>query len=381
MSIRSQMWSLAAVWLLAGCGAGDRSARELGPGITYHKVHLLEGPWWIHVVEVDLPRAWQQGVRLRAVSAPSDKGGVERTSALAKGALAAVNGDFFYTSETSHTAGLQISAGALLQAPQRRSAFAITASGKPLIAAFQMEMGIATAAGRVLPVQGFNRTPREGELSLYNFHAQSWQDSVHAALGFQLQSLGGRSIINDTLAMRVLQLRRRAWPLVLEPGQWLLAAGSAYAGEEIVPGDTVQLFCRLLPARERLLEALGGGPRILRDGRISIEYEEERLSRSFAEERHPRTAVGYSQNGQVLFLVVVDGRQPGYSVGMTLGELADFMRMRLADFSMAHENAYQALNLDGGGSTTMVVEDEIVNSPSDQTGERPVANVLLIEGL
>ena len=381
MSIRSQMWSLAAVWLLAGCGAGDRSARELGPGITYHKVHLLEGPWWIHVVEVDLPRAWQQGVRLRAVSAPSDKGGVERTSVLAEGALAAVNGDFFYTSETSHTAGLQISAGALLQSPQRRSAFAITASGKPLIAAFQMEMGIATAAGRVLPVQGFNRTPREGELSLYNFHAKSWQDSVHAALGFQLQSLGGRSIINDTLAMRVLQLRRRAWPLVLEPGQWLLAAGSAYAGEEIVPGDTVQLFCRLLPARERLLEALGGGPRILRDGRISIEYEEERLSRSFAEERHPRTAVGYSQNGQVLFLVVVDGRQPGYSVGMTLGELADFMRMRLADFSMAHENAYQALNLDGGGSTTMVVEDEIVNSPSDQTGERPVANVLLIEGL
>jgi hypothetical protein len=380
MSIRSQMWGLAVVWLLAGCGAGDRSARELGPGITYHKVHLLEGPWWIHVVEVDLPRAWEQGVRLRAVSAPSDKGGVERTSALAKGALAAVNGDFFYTSETSHTAGLQISAGALLQAPQRRSAFAVTASGKPLIAAFQMEMGIATEAGRVLPVQGFNRTPREDELSLYNFHAQSWQDSVHATLGFQLQSLGGQSIINDTLATRVLQLRRRAWPLVLEPGQWLLAAGSAYVGEEIVPGDTVQLFCRLLPARERLLEALGGGPRILRDGRISIEYEEERLSRSFAEERHPRTAVGYSQNGQVLFLVVVDGRQPGYSVGMTLGELADFMRTRLADFSAAHENAYQALNLDGGGSTTMVVEDEVVNSPSDQTGERPVANVLLIEG-
>ncbi len=382
MCIRSRLWSLLVVWLLVGCGAGDRSARELGPGITYHKVHLLEGPWWIHVVEVDLPRAWQGGVRLRAVSAPSEKGGVERTSTLAKGALAAVNGDFFYTSETSHTAGLQVSAGALLQAPQRRSAFAITASGKPLIAAFHMEMGIATVAGRVLPVQGFNRTPRAGELSLYNFHAQSWQDSVHAALGFQLQSLAGQghSIINDTLEMRVLQLRRRAWPLVLEPGQWLLAAGSAHVGDEIAPGDTVQLFCRLLPARGRLLEALGGGPRILRDGRISIEYEEERLSRSFAEERHPRTAVGYSQNGEVLFLVVVDGRQPGYSVGMTLGELADFMRTRLADFSTVHENAYQALNLDGGGSTTMVVEDEVVNSPSDQTGERPVANVLLVSG-
>jgi hypothetical protein len=380
ISIGSKLWGLALAVLLAGCGAGDRSARELGPGITYHKVHLLEGPWWIHVVEVDLPRAWQAGVRLRTVSAPSDKGGVERTSTLAKGALAAVNGDFFYTSETSHTAGLQVSAGALLQAPQRRSAFAVTASGKPLVAAFQMEIGIKTALGRVLPVQKFNRTPREGELALYNYHAQSWQDSVHAALGFQLQSLRGHSIINDTLSMRVLQLRRRAWPLVLEPDQWLLAAGSTYAGDAIAPGDTVQLFCNLLPARERLLEALGGGPRILRDGDISIEYEEERLSRSFAEERHPRTAVGYSQNGEVLFLVVVDGRQPGYSVGMTLAELAGFMRMRLADFSSTHENAYQALNLDGGGSTTMVVEDEVVNSPSDQTGERPVANVLLVSG-
>ena len=102
------------------------------------------------------------------------------------------------------------------------------------------------------------------------------------------------------------------------------------------------------------------------------------MSKTFAEERHPRTAVGYTQNGQVLFLVVVDGRQPGFSVGMTLEELAHFMRMRLADFSQAQENAYQALNLDGGGSTTMALKGEVVNSPSDQTGERPVANALLV---
>ena len=106
--------------------------------------------------------------------------------------------------------------------------------------------------------------------------------------------------------------------------------------------------------------------------------EKERLSRTFADERHPRTAIGYSQNGQILFLVAVDGRQPGYSVGMSLQELAEFMRARLADFSFAKENAYQGLNLDGGGSTTMVVAGQVVNSPSDPTGERPVANALLV---
>ena len=68
----------------------------------------------------------------------------------------------------------------------------------------------------------------------------------------------------------------------------------------------------------------------------------------------------------------------GYSVGMSLQELAEFMHTRLAEFSRAKTNAYQGLNLDGGGSTTMVVEEQVVNKPSDPTGERPVANALLV---
>ena len=154
--------------------------------------------------------------------------------------------------------------------------------------------------------------------------------------------------------------------------------------EEILILLLEHLFLRLLPSgsadptRDRLIEAMGGGPRILRDGVVSVENAEERLGGSFAADRHPRTAIGYSQDGRSLFLVVVDGRQPGYSVGMSLEELASFMRTRLSRFTEARENAYQALNLDGGGSTTMVVRQQVVNSPSDQTGERPVANALLL---
>jgi hypothetical protein len=90
---------------------------------------------------------------------------------------------------------------------------------------------------------------------------------------------------------------------------------------------------------------------------------------------HPRTAVGYSKNGRYLYLVVVDGRQPFYSEGITLKELADLM------ISLGAQNA---MNLDGGGSSTMVVEGEdgrprILNSPIDNYipgRERPVANHL-----
>jgi hypothetical protein len=89
----------------------------------------------------------------------------------------------------------------------------------------------------------------------------------------------------------------------------------------------------------------------------------------------PRSALGYSRNGRYLYLVVVDGRQPFYSEGMTLKELADLMLSIGADYAM---------NLDGGGSSTLVVRDHdgkprVLNSPIDNYipgRERPVANHL-----
>ncbi len=92
-------------------------------------------------------------------------------------------------------------------------------------------------------------------------------------------------------------------------------------------------------------------------------------------ELDPRTAVGLSKNGRWLYLVVIDGRQPFYSVGASFSELADLM---------VEVGAYTAMNLDGGGSSTMVIEDadgqvQVVNSPIDSYipgRERPVANHL-----
>ena len=90
-------------------------------------------------------------------------------------------------------------------------------------------------------------------------------------------------------------------------------------------------------------------------------------------ERDPRTALGFNKNGRWLYLVVVDGRQPFYSAGATFDELAEILISHGAHFGMS---------LDGGGSSTMVIEGEngeplILNSPIDQYvpgRERPVAN-------
>ena len=132
------------------------------------------------------------------------------------------------------------------------SAFAITASGRPLIAVFQFQAGLIIPSGKSLPIAAINRQPQEGGLTFYNAFSQGWRDSVHAAVGFQLQSLGKRSVVNDTVAARVLQVRRRAWSLRLQENQWLVAAGANHLqAEQIAPGDTVFLYCHLPPARQR----------------------------------------------------------------------------------------------------------------------------------
>jgi exopolysaccharide biosynthesis protein len=86
--------------------------------------------------------------------------------------------------------------------------------------------------------------------------------------------------------------------------------------------------------------------------------------------RNPRTLAGVTADGNVL-LVAVDGRRPGHSVGASFAESAAVMRAL---------GARDALNLDGGGSTGMTVGENLVTRPSDATGERPIADAILIGG-
>jgi len=89
----------------------------------------------------------------------------------------------------------------------------------------------------------------------------------------------------------------------------------------------------------------------------------------FAASRHPRTAVGVGPAGDVLWILVVDGRQGDYSLGMTLPELAALFQSL---------GVTEALNLDGGGSSVMVVRGRMLSHPSDEEGEREVVNALLV---
>ena len=134
-------------------------------------------------------------------------------------------------------------------------------------------------------------------------------------------------------------------------------------------GDIVTVVATMTPGGTPHA-LVGGWPRIVRNG-VSVAAASDSVEGTgpkFSAARHPRSAVGISRGGDTLLFVVVDGRQ-GSSVGMTLTELAH---------AMLGLGAWNALNLDGGGSTTLVVDDGVVNSPSDPTGERAVGDVLLL---
>ncbi|MGE5750393.1 MAG: phosphodiester glycosidase family protein, partial [Gemmatimonas sp.] len=135
-------------------------------------------------------------------------------------------------------------------------------------------------------------------------------------------------------------------------------------------GGSLRIAMSLVPKRATLRTVIGGWPRIVRAGRSVAQDADvvEGTFPRFSSARHPRTAVGFSKDSAMLYLVTVDGRRESDS-GMSLAELAD---------AMIQLGAYDAMNFDGGGSTTMVIDGKVVNHPSDQSGERPVGSALLI---
>ncbi|MUG95190.1 hypothetical protein F7734_23655 [Scytonema sp. UIC 10036] len=104
--------------------------------------------------------------------------------------------------------------------------------------------------------------------------------------------------------------------------------------------------------------AVSASPRLLLDGQITVDFNPIDAFAGL----NPRTAVGLSQDEQYLILITIDGRQPGFSEGATLYETAEWL---------TRFGSFQGLNLDGGGSTTMVRQDEfgnpqLLNNPSGQ---------------
>ena len=122
--------------------------------------------------------------------------------------------------------------------------------------------------------------------------------------------------------------------------------------------------------RWKMHTAIGGGPVLIQNSTIHITNNEEQMfSGKAVDDKHPRTAIGYTSEGKLIILVV-QGRTPGIAEGVSLTELAKLM---------LDLGCVEALNLDGGGSSCMLVNGKETIKTSDKGGQRPVPGVLLIQ--
>jgi exopolysaccharide biosynthesis protein len=348
------------------------SFAEVAPGIEHAQITSnggsSDGPLFINVLRVDLKRA-----RLQIVRALDQGLGLETVSSLAARhrAVAAINGGYFRTTGTyrGESIGFLLINGKLISEPYNdRAELGLINEGPATDVIFghlKYRGEISVGPAKHL-VQGLNRPVSANELIVFTpeFHRTT------------LTNPDGVEVVvrrNRVVAVKDLT---GSTPIPAD-GLVISAVGSSrdWIKRNVRRGSRLRFSWRMNSAeadrdsRWRLAHSiLGAGPQLIKSGKVAITHLEEKMAPTFASDRHPRTAVGRMKNGKLL-LVTVDGRQPQTSIGMSLYTLADLL---------LELGAVEAINLDGGGSTTMVVKHKVVNKPSDQTGERPVSDAILV---
>jgi len=283
------------------------------------------------------------------------------------GAAAAVNGTYF--SGSGRPLGVLMINGEAVSYPiSDRTALVFTEDGKSYIDNIIMDSYFEYRGARY-DITGINE-PRDQakDIILYTRHYGELTETD--GTGFEIAVLGGKVI-----ATRMGNSR------IPENG-YVLSMGSLYA-ETLSPvikaGDGIKMVINLIPYSTSItgkaLHLIGGGPRLIKGGQIYISKHEEKFRSDVAKGRAARTAVGITSDNKLIF-VTVDGKprrkikkDEGFSMGMSLTELAYFLQSA---------GAVEALNLDGGGSTTMVINGCVINRPVNGY-EQSVSNAIIIK--
>jgi hypothetical protein len=372
---------------------GDTTTtRDVGPGVTLRRIVRAEGPETMYVLEVNLH---QPLLMVRAVRACDRGTGRERPSAMARrlrasgfDVVAAINAGFFDleggtgASESNVVVDGEIAKAVLVtESPFDKfdnvhSQFGMTTRGHPVIDRFRLTGGVRTRNAE-WPLAAINGAPVADGVAIYT----RWSDAPprfpagirSAAVPIALR---GPDTLSDEI--RGVTWRYRVLPAARDTvadttGTHALLVGTGTTADRIArlkPGDVVDVDAYFTPDRGRLRTIVGGWPRLVKGGVnvATVADSVEGTFPRFGASRHPRSAVGFSRDSSTLYLVAVDGRQTS-SAGMSLVELAQ---------ALISLGVYDALNLDGGGSTALVVGDSVVNHPSDATGERAVGDALVI---
>lgn len=348
---------------------------QLSAGVTHEYRWYANGPVAIHALKIDPRRC---AVPFRTIKAGNHVIGRATTSELARYAadslgldvIAATNADFFSYDFPGLSEGPQMSNGRLLKTEgahreaiedrlvRLQPVVAFGPGGKRVLMHTRMR-GTVRAGANTIPLAGLNiRTRADSAFVFDSFYGDVTAPDTGA---LKLVVRRGVVIRSDTAAAPVS---------IPADGFVVSARGTARASlANLGIGDSVRWTARFEGLPTGITEIIGGYPMLLLEGK-PVHHDEAGMRPTFSDRKHPRSVIGWGKD-RFIYILAVDGRRPGYSEGLSLAELSDYL--------LAH-GFTDALNFDGGGSTTLVAKGAIVNRPTDTNGERAVSNALLVLG-
>jgi hypothetical protein len=367
LTVVGQGLTLAAL-LLAPAPAPARQELHLDyqpvvPGLDYAHVQMTNWhkpePWSIHIARLDRSR---RDLRLVATQAKNQAFGIAPISAQAKSVpeavglpLAAINTGFCVLKKGPYKGaprGVLIREGQLIS-PPFKYCFWTDEDGGMAYGEVKPKLTAALSGGRTFPI-GLNHECKPKQVVLYtralgkctgatNHLELVLEDPAHTPLVWRA---------GHSYSLRVKAVNA-AGNTALSANSAVLCFGQRAAEKagQAAPGDEVKLELATEPDLGKAVTASEGIFPLLRHGEVLREFD----GTKYLLQKHPRTATGFSP--RYFYMVVVDGRQKGLSMGMYPQELARFMALL---------GCTEAMNLDGGGSSTFWLQGKVRNSPSDK---------------
>lgn len=381
--IKQCKW-LMAIWLCAVCltqvglrqaGAAQtlfelKSSKEIMPGVMYNLEQQVtaDGLLDVHVLQVPLDNP---SIGVGPAETKKEYGLKETVANLvaADGAVAGVNGDFFgMTGSYSASFGPVFKNGEMIsvttgfnQDSNEYASFYINDENNAFILYMKPEINFYNNGDECIKVHAINKVTDMVYPIIVNRKAMNDTKDLDARFPGLLKVVVDNDMVTYvSQKSETVEVPENGYVLVISE------ASADYFGPFYKAGQTAKLTITSGMNYDKVMSAIGGGGRILLDGQVVHD------GGTVIAGRQPRTAVGISADQKTLILMVVDGRT--HSIGATHDELAALLRKY---------GAHNAMHLDGGGSSTMVVrkEDrsgfEVLNTPSDGS-QRKVMNALAV---
>lgn len=384
-----RFWStLAAVLVLAPAAHGAllvpyhaESSMTIGPGVVYERGTMSAATAGRQAVYIARASMSQPALRFessisndRIVGLETTTGQANRRNREGHRAVAAINADFFDSDQAPF--GIHIQEGELIAyGPRPRPSFGITSEHRAIIGNAGVTGSMCRVDGICMPVARLNqaRTMGEGtgELVLYTRRFGEATGTDDGGTEVVLSGLPSPLPIRGSFELTVKRVRTKAGSTKLE-GNDVVLSGSGVGARflALLPeGSHLAFTLTITGGWESVTQAVSGPAIVVRENGVAIDP----YIRGYADVARARSGIGLTARGDVV-LFAIDGRQPGYSMGVTLDELAELM---------VSQGIVTGLAFDGGGSTTLGIrlpgDDGVtmVNRGSDGS-ERAVGNSLLI---